>query len=198
MKQVCIIHGGDSFATHDEYITFLKTTEIDDPRTRTKSWKSTLAEDLGPDYVVMAPRMPNHFNCRFDEWKIWFERHVQFFEDGIALVGHSQGGIFLAKYLATHTFPKRIGGTFLLAPPYDVPDEGYLEKFIIDVPLTKLAEQGGKVFIYQSKDDPVVSPKEFEKYQAALPTATFRLLDGRGHFNGPEFPELISDVRSLK
>lgn len=197
MRQVLVIHGGDSFKTHEEYLTFLKTTEIDDPRLRTKSWKSTLAEDLGPEYVVMAPRMPNHFNCRFEEWKIWFERHIPFFEDGIALVGHSQGAIFLAKYLATQTFPKRIGGTFLLAPPYDVADEGYLENFSIDVPLTKLSEQGGHVFVYQSKDDPVVSPQEFEKYKLALPGATYRLLDGRGHFNGPEFPELIADIKSL-
>jgi uncharacterized protein len=196
MRQVVAIHGGDSFKTYDEYFAWLKNFELEDPTVpRGRGWRLLLGEVLGPEYQVISPRMPNHFNCKYAEWEVWFEKHVPYLTDGVLLVGHSQGAIFLAKYLATKDFPKKVGGTFLVAPPYDVADEGDLENF--DVPLTKLAEQGGKIFIYQSKDDPVVVYSEFEKYQKAIPTATFRSLDGYGHFIGDEFPELIADIKSL-
>jgi len=54
------------------------------------------------------------------------------------------------------------------------------------------------LFLYQSRDDQVVPVAHLEHYRRALPHATVRVLDGRGHeFDQPTFPELAADIRSV-
>lgn len=197
MKQVFVIHGGDAFPSYEEYFAWLQAFQIDDPRVRTKGWKSLLAENLGDEYQIIAPRMPNASNAKYAEWKLWLEKHFPFLDDGLILVGHSLGAIFLAKYLSENTFPKKILGTFLVAGPYDADGDRPIVEFNLPPSLARLVEQAGKVYIYQSKDDPIVHFTELAKYQHALPTATVRALDGRGHFDGDDFPEIVADIKSL-
>ncbi len=197
MRQVVVIHGGDAFATYEEYFESLKSFVLEDPCVRTKGWKSLLSEYLGPEYEIIAPRMPNAANAKYAEWKLWFEKHFPFLNDEVALVGHSLGASFLARYLSEETFPKRIAGTFLVAGPFSVDEGRQLVEFVPPPSLKKLEAQGGKVFLYHSKDDDVVSFGELAKYQTALPSATVRALDGRGHFIGDEFLELVADLRTV-
>ena len=62
---------------------------------------------------------------------------------------------------------------------------------------TLFEKQGGKIFIYQSKDDPIVFRSEAEKYQRALPNATVILFGDRGHFTQEELPELIAEIKRI-
>src|SRR3989338_2804562 len=108
--QVVVIHGGDAFSTHEEYLRFLKDFPLTIERVRPKrDWKSFLPEVLGEEYDVLAPIMPNKTNAQFSEWCLWFEKMFPFLEDDVILVGHSLGGMFLAKYLTEYTFPRRTG-----------------------------------------------------------------------------------------
>jgi len=104
----------------------------------------------------------------------------------------------LAKYLSENKFPKKILATFLVSPPYD--NKGMNESlgdFVLPKSLDRLNKQGGKIFIYQSKDDPVVPYSHLGKYKKALPNAIIREFKKRGHFDQPKFPELIKDIKSL-
>ncbi len=132
-KQIVVIHGGDSFDTHEEYLSFLKSFEINDLSYFTgENWKTTLQERLGDNFDVILPRMPNPLNARYAEWKIWFDKLVPFLDDGVILVGHSLGGIFLAKYLSENKFPKTITATILISAPFDGEgDEESLVDFIL-------------------------------------------------------------------
>jgi len=201
-KQIFAIHGGDAFATYEEYLANLRNWEIDIDRLHGKhDWKNNFPQDLGDEYDVFLPEMPNKRNAKYVEWKIWFEKFVPFMEEGAILVGHSLGGCFLAKYLAEETIPKRISATFLVAAPYDEAENPEFAKHLHDFAapknLEKLAAQGGNIFLYQSKDDPVVSFTELAKYQQALPGATVRVLEDRGHIGQEHFPEIIEDIKSV-
>ncbi|MCL9971985.1 MAG: alpha/beta hydrolase [Candidatus Pacebacteria bacterium] len=144
MKQVLVIHGGDSFKTYDEYLASLQAYELDDPRMpRGKGWKSLLGERLGSDYQVIAPRMPNAANARYGEWKIWFEKHIPFLDEKVILIGHSLGGCFLARYLSEEKFPKTILSTFLIAAPFGPGEDGHLTEFVPHGPFTLFEAQGG-------------------------------------------------------
>lgn len=198
MKQVIVIHGGDSFPTYEAYISSLKDKIIDLDRLRPHaSWKASLPGALGSDYDVLTPTMPNASNARYDEWQIWFEKLVPFLHDDVILVGHSLGACFLTRYLAENPFPVRIAATLLVAGVYSADNAEMTEEFAAPASLALLAEQGGRIFLYHSQDDPVVPFAELAKYQAALPHATTRVFTDRQHFNQDTFPELVADIRSL-
>jgi hypothetical protein len=201
-KQIIVINGGNAFNTYEEYLAFLKDREIDfeEYRNHRKDWKATLDEKLGKEFEVVLPTLPNKMNAKYLEWKIWFEKFIPYFEPEVVLIGHSLGGTFLAKYLSENKFPKTIRATFLVAPPYDYEaeaKENYLADFALPKDLSKLTEQGGKIFIYQSKDDPLVPFVDSEKYKRALPTAETMIFEDKGHFRQTEFPELISNIKKI-
>lgn len=197
-QQVFVIHGGDAYDTYEEYIESLKQKEFSIERTQTTDWKGNLAKDLGDEYQVIAPRMPNAQNARYAEWKIVFDKFVPLLDDNVIFVGHSLGGIFLAKYLSEEQYPKSIKATLLVAAPYNALDENPYVDFNILTNLSGLEKQGGKVFLYHSKDDEVVPFSSFERYQRELSTATTRVFADRQHFNQSEFPEIVADIRSIQ
>jgi uncharacterized protein len=196
-KQIVIIHGGDTFATQEEYLDFLRNYEIDIERYKTNKddWKPWLRKILKETYGVIIPQMPNKTNAKYEEWKLWFEKFIPFLNDGVILIGHSQGGIFLAKYLSENQFPKKIGAVMLVSAPYDKDCEGY-PVLSFSLPST-LDLQTDKIYLYHSKDDPVVPFSALEQYKNALSNAQVRIFEDRKHLNQEEFPELLSDIQAL-
>lgn len=199
MKQVIVIHGGDVFPTYEAYASYLKECKIDtiDYFKRRSDWKTTLSETLGDGYTVLLPQMPNKNNAKYLEWKNWFERMFPFLEDGMILIGHSLGAIFLAKYLSEERFPKKISATFLIAGPYDSDTAHPIVEFTLPDSLALFAQQGGDISLYHSKDDPVVPFSELSKYAAALPQAKANIFEDCKHFNQDSFPELVDDIKKV-
>lgn len=192
-RQVLVINGGDSFKSYREVISFLKKRRIDFKRYKKAqtSWKATLRKTLGKKFEVIQPDMPNKWNAKYIEWKIWFEKFIPHLNREVVLVGHSLGGLFLAKYLSENRFPKKICATHLVAPAWSEGD------FTAPKDLKRFALQGGKIFFYQSEDDPIVPFANVLKYQKALPHASVRIFRHRGHFNQPKFPELVRDIKGF-
>lgn len=197
MKQVIVIHGGTTFATYDKYLDYLRSKTITlDRLMPSANWKDSLQHELGNEYLVLTPSMPNKTNAQYSEWKLWFERLTEISEDDCILVGHSLGGIFLAKYLSENEFPKRIAATVLIAAPYDDETEEDLTDFKLEEISPLLQEQGGEITFLYGLDDPVVNVREIEKYRRALPSANFRPLPAPDHFVRVTFPELVEVITS--
>jgi predicted alpha/beta hydrolase family esterase len=201
-KQVIVIHGGETFETYEDYLNYLKNRSVDFSSEKIITWKDNLGKNLGEDFQVVLPQMPNNKNAKYLEWKIWFERLIPFFEEEVVLLGHSLGGIFLAKYLSENDFPKKIKGLFLVAPPYEI-DENYpkgdsLADFIIPKDFKRLLDSVDNIFLYHSTDDDTVPFSDLEKYKKALVGAKSRVFKDRGHIWRPEsFKELEDDIKSL-
>ncbi len=195
-KQIIIIHGGEAFATHEEYLDYLKNREVTReyfyPR---KNWKNNLSKELGADWEILIPRMPCQDNAKYAEWKIWFERLFPFVEDGTILLGGSLGGIFLAKYLSENKFPKKVKALFLVAAPHS--DMEGSVSFDLKKPLKNIEEQCDNIHLYQNQDDPLVSFAEAEKYQKELPEAKLHIFKDRGHFLQEHFPEIVEDIKKV-
>jgi predicted alpha/beta hydrolase family esterase len=196
-QQVLVIHGGNAFDSYEEYIADLRAKEVTLERLTAKDWKVALGERLGSAFEVFTPRMPNGQNAKYLEWKIYFEKLLPLMDDGVVLVGHSLGGIFLAKYLSEETVSKKIRATLFVAAPFNTAEIHPYADFNLTEPIERLAEQGGQLFFYQSKDDQVVPYSNVKDYQKRLPDAHFTLVDGRGHFNDATFPELEETLRTL-
>lgn len=198
-QQILIIHGGTTFDTYEGYLSYLKNKEINlDKLKLRKEWKDTLPENLGENFEVLMPRMPNGTNARYKEWKIWFERIIPLLDNNLILIGHSLGGIFLAKYLSENNISKKIKATILIAAPFDDEKSGRsLADFKLSSSLERFTKQGGKICLMQSKDDPEVLFEQLEKYKQVLPNAKTMVFDDRGHFNQESFPEIIELIKKL-
>lgn len=197
-KQVLFINGGEAFDTYDAYINYLKNSEFDPKKEKEKKWRNSLEERLGSDFEVIMPTMPNRSNAKYKEWKIWLEKTFPYLKDNIVLVGHSLGGIFLAKYLSENDFPKKILATYLIAPPYNDRDvNSSLADFVLPATLEGFARQGGQIYIYHSEDDSMVPLADIEKYVKALPKAKRVIFKEKGHFIQEEFPEIIDSIQRL-
>lgn len=194
-KQVIVIHGADAFDSYEEYISFLKDFEIENlDYFRKKRWKESLQEKLGPDFDVLAFRMPNTFNAKYFEWKIWFDKIVPLLSEKVILVGHSMGGIFLIKYLTENDFPKIIESLHLIAAPYENADDWVLADFNLPGDLSRVLSQTYKIYLYHSKDDEIVPFSHLEKYKKHFPQAREVIFEDRGHFSQTEFPELVENI----
>jgi predicted alpha/beta hydrolase family esterase len=141
--------------------------------------------------------MPNAQNAKYLEWEIWFEKMIPFINDNVIFIGHSLGGIFLAKYLSEKKYQKKIKAVILVAAPYNSPEHHPLADFVITSPLLSFEEQSPKIIIFHSSDDTVVYPDNAQRYKENLPNAKLILLQGKGHFNDAHFHELLEEILSL-
>ena len=101
----------------------------------------------------------------------------------------------LLKYLAETAPRPAFAGVFLVATPFWGPE---FPEFALPPDFEYRLRDVSPVYLYQSRDDPEIPLEHLARYRRALPQATVRLLDGRGHeFNQEQFPELVADIQGL-
>lgn len=202
------MHGGSARTERETFLRYLRSTEIKDPtgeQGRPRRWADRLRDDLGSEYEVFTPTMPNKYDSRYEEWKIWFERHFEWLKDDVVLVGWSQGSMFFAKYLIEEELPFVPKALFLLAPPIGRelhPDVEYYGEdggdFIFDeAALPEITKKVGEIHIFHSEDDFVVPFAHAERYAAALPEAKLHRFTDKNHFLVEELPELIDEIKKI-
>ena len=203
-KQVFYIHGGEAFSNYNAFLHGLQTKEIRNlpDAEPVKKWTASFTEDLGDEYEVFTPQMPNAMNAKYEEWKIWFERHFEYLNDDVILVGWSLGAMFLVRYLCENNTPFKVKHLFLLAGAYENLDVGKLKEdggdFFIDISAVNvLPKKVSGISILHSKDDFVVLYGHAEKLAAALPAATLHTFTDKNHFLVPELPELIDLIKKV-
>lgn len=198
-QQVVIIYGGHTHDSYEEYLEYLRAYELDFERQGSVGWKQNLPERLGGEFEVVAPSMPCKQNAKYLEWKIWFEKFIPFLHDGVILIGHSLGGLFLVKYLSENHLTVSVRATFLVGAPFELttrrPDG--LGDFVLGDDLSRFVSQAGDVVIYHSHDDEIVPYSSGQKYLESLPRAHLETFEDRGHFNQETFPELEDKLREL-
>ena len=198
MQQVIVIHGGTTFQDYEMYLKSLLEKKLDIDRFIYRPmWKELLQDNLGSEYQVLLPSMPNSTNAQYSEWKLWFEHISSLLSDNCILIGHSLGAIFLAKYLSENSLSVKIKATILIAAPYDDESTEDLTDFKIVKLSERLAEQAGRLVFFNGLDDPVISLSDLSKYQDQLPSAEFKILSAPDHFVRTDFPELISLLKSI-
>lgn len=201
-QQVFYVHGGSSYSDYDAFLDHLRSAIPRDLPTLPipKKWISTFREDLGEGFEVFMPSMPNSQNAKYEEWKLWFERHFEYLDDDIILVGWSQGAYFYVKYLLEEELPFFVKALVLLAAPFEPADFGGEDggDFAFDTDdVSKLTEKVPNIHIFHSQDDFVVPYEHALKYQKALPGANLTTFEDKNHFLVEEFPELIQLIKGI-
>ncbi len=200
-KQIILIHGGETFKTYEEYLKVLKSWTFNPEKDISKRWNRNLSEFLNDDFEVIRPTMPCKYNAKYQEWKIWFEKILDFAQDDVIFIGHSLGGTFLIKYFTQEKidFDKKIKAIFLIAAAISDEANGYhLDTFCLDknkIPF--LQNLTNNIFVFHSKDDPVVPFNDAEILFNYLPKAEKMIFTDKGHFLDETFPELVEKIKKI-
>lgn len=194
MKQVLIIHGGNSYLSPDEYHAALMTEELSyEQLFKQQKWKDWLADVL-TDRDVLLPDFPNKQNAQYEEWKIYFEKLIPFFQDDISLIGYSLGAMFLAKYLNESPLDKKVRRIILVSASHSDDSVEGVGSFCVSL-AKNLVASSDEIHLFHSKDDPICPFEEFQKFQSDLPEAKTHIFEDRGHFFQPTFPELLEVLK---
>lgn len=195
--QIFLVHGGMTFQNKENYLYFLKTREISIEK-KIKWSDDYLDKSLGKNFEIIRPRMPLQDNARYEDWKIYFERYIPYLNNNLILIGSSLGGIFLAKYLSEHKFPKKILSTYLVCPPFDntVAGEDLVGGFKLKNDLSLIERNSKNLYLLFSKDDDVVPVSHAKKYEKKLKDAKIIIFKNKnGHFKISKFPEIIRMIK---
>ncbi len=191
MKQVLIIHGGDSFSSYDAYINSLRAKDIDYERLKPqRKWRSWIAEQM-PEADVLLPTFPNGYNAVYEEWVIYFEKLIPLLGDDTRLVGHSLGAMFLTKYLHDNQLPSKVRQLILVSGQYGERAGDDMGSFVVES-AAGLEQSADEIHLFYSADDPIVDYAGLAMYKADLPNAIVHDFEDRGHFLADTFPELLN------
>lgn len=197
--QIFLIHGGETFKNRKDYLYYLKTRKISIEK-RTNWSGDYLDKNLGKKFEIIKPRMPLRENARYKDWEIHFKRHIQYLKNNLILIGVSLGGIFLAKYLSEHKFPKKILSTYLICPPFDntLSKDDLVGGFKLKSNLSLLEKNSKNLYLMFSKDDKTVPISHAKKYEKKLKNAKIIIYKNKkGHFRVPKFPEIIRMIKKI-
>jgi uncharacterized protein len=156
-----------------------------------------LQDQLGSDYQVLAPDMPNPDHPRYLAWRNQIEQELAALDDDLLLIGHSLGGSILLKYLAEGTYRKHIAALFLVAVPFWGKEDWEVDEFILPEDFATQLPRIGHIFLYHSRHDEEVPFSHLEHYQEKLPQANVRVVEGNEHSFLTGLPELVRDLKNL-
>ncbi len=154
-----------------------------------------LQEQLGSDYEVLSPDMPDPDHPQYEAWRTQIEKELAALTDDAILIGHSVGGSVLLKCLAFGAYQKHIAGLFLVAAPYWGKDADWqIDEFMLPEDFAAKLPQIAQIFLYHSRNDEEVPFAHLGHYQEKLPQANARALDGHEHSFKHGLPELVDDI----
>jgi predicted alpha/beta hydrolase family esterase len=153
-----------------------------------------LRQQLGRDYHVLAPDMPDPDHPRYRPWRDQIEQELGKLDADALLIGHSLGGSMLLKYLAEGTYQRPIAGLFLVAVPYWGKQDWEREYAVPDDFAARLPPIR-HLFLYHSRFDENAPFASLKRYQEQLPQATVRVLDGKEHSFTEGLPVLVQDIK---
>ncbi|MBV8805041.1 MAG: alpha/beta fold hydrolase, partial [Sinobacteraceae bacterium] len=134
----------------------------------------SLERELGEDYAVRYPRMPDEDDAHYRAWKAALFREFDSLKDGAVLVGHSVGGTILVHTLAEQPPRPRVRGIFLIATPF-IGEGGWPSDEIRPrTDLSRRLPSGVPVFLYHGVEDEVVPIAHIDLYAKAIPHAVVR------------------------
>src|SRR5206468_304905 len=78
----------------------------------------SLSSELGPEYDIRYPRMPNESDPKYAAWKLALRDEFAALEHGDVVVGHSVGATILIHALAEEPPRARLAAICLIATPF--------------------------------------------------------------------------------
>lgn len=157
----------------------------------------SLRANLGTDYTVRNPEMPDGDNPQYGPWASTITQEIAALGDEVILVGHSFGASILLKYLTEDKPDATVRGLFLIATPYWGEADWEVEDYALSDDFPAHLPAGLPIFFYHSRGDEWVPFEHMARYAEKLPQAVTREFEGRGHQFNDDLSEVAADIKSL-
>jgi len=161
---------------------------------------ASLERELGPDYLIRYPRMPDEADPHAGTWKKAIAQHVRELGDETILVAHSVGAAILLAYLGAMPEASQRGTVFLINPPFISPVVGDGGWPAGELPPTKslaaALSDGAGLHLYFGTADQTVPPAHADLFAKTFPRANVRRLRGRDHQLDGDLSEVARDIRA--
>lgn len=158
---------------------------------------ASLQNELGEDYEIFYPKMPDDETAPDFGWLQEIENEMAKLNDDLIVVGHSLGASMLLKYFSENKVSKIVSGIFLIATPFWKGKEEWVQGLKLQADFAQNLPQHIPVFLYQCLDDEVVTLDQFVIYKQQLPWASFREIESGGHQLDNDLSLIAKDIRSL-
>lgn len=157
----------------------------------------SLRQELGPDYEVRYPRMPNEDDPSYAAWKPAIEREFAVLRDGSILIGHSVGGTILVKTLTEQSKPPKFVAICLMAAPF-IGEGGWPgDEIRFPKDLGARLPESVPIHLWHGLGDKAVPPSHVDLYARAIPQARVHRLPGSGHQFDDDLKEVAAAILSL-
>jgi predicted alpha/beta hydrolase family esterase len=179
-KQILFVHGGGEGAHAED-----------------EKMAASLREELGAEYDVYSPKMPNEDSPEYGAWKDKIAKDLASMDGEVILVGHSFGASILLKYLSEEKLENPVAGLFSIAAPFWGAEDWEVSEYALEKDFASKLPEGLPMFFYHSRDDEWVPFAHLALYAEELPMATFREFDGQGHQFNDDLSEVARDIERL-
>jgi hypothetical protein len=157
----------------------------------------SLRRELGRQYEVQYPRMPNEAEPSLVTWRPVLEDALTGLPAGAIVVGHSIGGTIVAEVLATLSTRPPLAAFVLIAAPYIGSGGWPSDEIASQHDLGARLPASLPVLLYHGDADESVPVAHMERYAAAIPRARVTRLAGRDHQLDNDLSEVARDLREL-
>jgi predicted alpha/beta hydrolase family esterase len=157
----------------------------------------SLKKKLGRSYEVTFPHMPEPDSNATQIWPKKIHEAVEALQPTL-LVGHSFGASNLLQYLVQYGTPQEVRGVFLIAPPFWGSDADWdFKEYALPANFADKLSRKTPLFLYQCRDDEVVSIAHLDRYANAMPWATVRKPAHGGHQMGNDLSVVAQDIVAI-
>ena len=178
-RQILFIQGGGA-GVHDEW---------DDKLVE------SLRRELGGEYEVRYPRMPEEGDPSYARWSTAIRREIAALDDGAVVVGHSVGAAILVNALAEQSPEKGLGAIVLIGAPF-VGEGGWPSgEFELTSDLGARLPAGVRVHVFHGLRDETAPTAHAGLYALAIPQAQVHQLPGRDHQLSNDLSEVAEAIR---
>jgi predicted alpha/beta hydrolase family esterase len=156
----------------------------------------SLKRELGSNYEIRYPRMPNESDPQYADWKRALEQEIESMDDDAIVVGHSIGGTMLVNVLAVSSFKAKLGAVFLVSAPF-VGEGGWpSEELKSPMDLGAKLPEGIPIHVYHGLRDEAVPPQHADLYKRAIPQAEVHRVADRDHQFNNDLKEVAEAIKT--
>lgn len=181
MRQILFIQGGGAGA-HDEWDDKLVVS---------------LQRELGSEYEVRYPRMPNEDDPSSETWGPAIRSEVAVLPNRAVVVAHSVGATLLVRALVDQRPRQDLEAIILISAPFVGAGGWPAGEFEFPWDLGARLPQAPQVHVIHGLDDQTVPPAHAELYTHVIAQAQLHLLPGRNHQLNDDLSEVAALIARL-